>query len=646
VDKLTALTDAKQQTTAYKYDLVSRLTTETDPLNKGTNYGYDAAGNLISKTDANGITITYSYDKLRRLTSKSYPDQTNETYSYDAAGRMLTATNANIGYTFTYDAGNRLTTVTDTKGTTLDYEYDILTTRTKTTLQKGTADEHVTSYGYDTANRPSTITSKTGTFTYTYDSQSRRNSTSYPNGITTSYQYDSINRLTQIKHAAGATTIAFANYSGFDRVGNRKNKTTPTGTENYNYDATYRLTQAATPKGTENYSYDQVGNRLTGPGPKDSKYQYNANNQAIRGKIFGHDYDNNGNQISRTTSNTDKSSINSWDFENRLIKSEQSKGAEKRTVTFKYDPFGRRIEKKLTTIIKGITKTATWNYVYDDDNISLEIYTNEAGIAEKTWYTHGTGTDEHLALERNGSNYFYHADGLGSITSITDSSKAVVQTYSYDSFGNPRQTTGFRNSYLFAGRPWDRETGLYFNEARYYDPMDGRFVSRDPISFAGGDVNLFAYVGSDPVNRIDPSGLEFTNPVSWWLDKHYYRNNNNPNVNFAYVKDKWVKMDADLSVYHTQGPGNENNKKFVSQDGHQELVFDSSGQLVTDSVNQGTYNYGSPLNVPGKVAHLFADMVPYFVLGNTIDDEVTLKAIYKRSTYGLFYRGRSNANCK
>jgi len=81
------------------------------------------------------------------------------------------------------------------------------------------------------------------------------------------------------EHAAGVTTIAFANYSAFDNVGNRKNKTTNASTESYSYDAIYRLISTATPKGTETYSYDAVGNRLTGPGPKNVNYQYNAGNQ-------------------------------------------------------------------------------------------------------------------------------------------------------------------------------------------------------------------------------------------------------------------------------------------------------------------------------------------------------------------------------
>jgi len=224
--------------------------------------------------------------------------------------------------------------------------------------------------------------------------------------------------------------------------------------------------------------------------------------------MFGHDYDNAGNQISRTTANADKSWIYSWDYENRLIKSEQTKGTEKRTTTFNYDPFGRRIEKQLTTIIKGVTKTTTWTYVYDGDNIALEIFTKTDATTEKTWYTQGMGVDEHLALERNGQNYYYHADHLGSITAITDNSRNVVQTYSYDSFGVPRQTTSFRNSYQFTGREWDKETGLYYYRARYYDPMEGRFIQKDPIGFAGGDVNVYRYALGNPLRYIDPFGLD------------------------------------------------------------------------------------------------------------------------------------------
>ena len=195
-------------------------------------------------------------------------------------------------------------------------------------------------------------------------------------------------------------------------------------------------------------------------------------------------------------------------------------GNESRTVAFKYDPFGRRIGKSLTTTIDGTpatTKTSTWTYVYDDDNVAVEIYTDPTGTTEKTFYTHGAGVDEHLALERGGQFYYYHADGLGSIVAITDSSKAVVQTYEYDSFGMVKPSMGFRNSYAYTGREWDKEAGLYYYRARYYDPMEGRFISKDPIGFKGG-INLYSYVHNNPLNRVDPRGLSGCGPGDGWGD--------------------------------------------------------------------------------------------------------------------------------
>ncbi len=508
VDTLVSLTDAKSQTTTYGYDLMSRLVKETDPLENVTLYSYDTAGNLRTKTTPNGVTITHQYDLLRRLIKKSYPDGSSESYSYDAAGRILTAVTKDVSYGYSYDGAGRLTRVTDSRGVALEYNYDILGNRIKTTLQKGTPEEHAIGYGYDQANRPASISSTSGTFTYTYDGAGRRSGVVYPHGVTGSYGYDSLGRLTSLRHGAGGTTITYADYGSFDKVGNRRSKSTPAGAETYGYDPVYRLTQAATPSVTEKFTYDSVGNRLTGPGPKDTKYQHDADNRMLMGRVFGYLYDNNGNQTGRTLPvETDKSWVQSWDAENRLIRVEKVKGAvEHRTVTFKYDPQGRRIEKKLTTLINGITRSSSWLYFYDNDNIALEIYTDEAGAVKKSWYTHGAEVDEHLAAERDGVHFFYHADGLGSVTAITDSARNVVQSYRYDSFGMLHPSTNFRNSYTYTGREWDKEAGLYYYRARYYDAGDGRFISKDSAGVNGG-INLYGYVDNRPLEWIDPKGL-------------------------------------------------------------------------------------------------------------------------------------------
>lgn len=103
--------------------------------------------------------------------------------------------------------------------------------------------------------------------------------------------------------------------------------------------------------------------------------------------------------------------------------------------------------------------------------------------------------------------YYYHVDGLGSIIALTNSTGKVVQTYDYDSFGVLKdQKNRIKQPYTYTGREWDKETGLYYYRARYYDPMEGRFISKDPIGFEGG-INIYNYVLANPIRYSDPTGL-------------------------------------------------------------------------------------------------------------------------------------------
>jgi RHS repeat-associated protein len=127
-------------------------------------------------------------------------------------------------------------------------------------------------------------------------------------------------------------------------------------------------------------------------------------------------------------------------------------------------------------------------------------------ITEKSRYDPSVPGFQPLALSRGGSTWFYQADGLGSVTSLTGTAGAIAAGYTTDAFGNLTKTVGsLVNSFRYTGREWDSETGLYYYRARYYDPQAGRFVSEDPIGLLGGS-NFYRYVGNGPTYLIDPYG--------------------------------------------------------------------------------------------------------------------------------------------
>jgi len=201
--------------------------------------------------------------------------------------------------------------------------------------------------------------------------------------------------------------------------------------------------------------------------------------------------------------------------------------------SYTYDAVGRRTAKA----IGGSVPT---QFLYDGDNAVQETV---SGVANPILT--GLGVDERFARNDVTGQTYFLADALGSTIALTNTAGAIQQQYSYDPYGNVTQsnaTSGFTNPYQYAGREADG-AGLYYNRARYYSPGMGRFISEDPTGFGGGQLNLYAYVGSNPLSYIDPFGLRYVDVYVW-------------NAKGSSVGHVMVTEDSSQQVILSQFPAN------------------------------------------------------------------------------------------
>jgi RHS repeat-associated protein len=495
LSRITALVDALGQRYRFSYDSVGRL----KHLRRGASvmsFTYDAGGNRKRRIDYNGALTVYRYDALNRLKTITYPDASTVDYAYDKLSRLQTATNESGTTNLDYNKMNRLTSVTDVFGQQVDYHYDPNGNRTKLSLNAVA----LATYRYDDLNRlTKLLDAGNATFTYDYDALSRLAQQKAPNGVKTKYQYDGIDRMTRQLDSKGAATIADRQYQ-YNPANQITQITEPAVTRHFSYDPLDRLvatSYSSSSQPNENYAYDAVGNRTSSY--LSASYSYQPFNRLSNTSSANYSYDANGNLISKSEAGGTTSY--NWDFENRLKQVTLPNG---NTVSYKYDALGRRIQRIPSV---GIST----KFIYDGQDVIKDINSDGSTVA----YLNGPGIDNKLRLidSRLSSGPLYFLDDhLGSTTKLTNSAGAVVEQSSYDSFGKPVNSSLTRYSYT--GRERDPDTGLMYYRARWYDPQTGRFISEDPIGLAGG-INQYAYVGNNPLNGTDPTGL-------YEIDVHYY----------------------------------------------------------------------------------------------------------------------------
>lgn len=460
-----SFTDAKNQTTTFTYDVRNRLTAKQDALLRTESYGYDASGNLIFSTDRRGLVTGYAYDDLNRRTQTGFGATSTTTPTY-------TSTIVN-----TYDAANRLTQAVDSANGTITRSYD---DRFDSVLEEVTPQ---------------------GSVDYTYYADGQRQSMTPIGGSTVTYSYDAAKRLTQITQAAGlggavpatAQSVGF-NYDSANRL---TGMTLPNGiTATYGYDNASQLLSInykkadATVIGDLAYSYDNAGQRTTTGGilartalpTAIASTVHNANNQLTNKDAVAQSYDNNGNLTN------DGSRTFTWNDRNQLV---AIAGAD--TASFAYDAFGRR----RTATVNGQT-TST---LYDGWN-PIQLQAGGVAIENRVM---GLGLDKVFARTRVGITESYLTDALGSIVELRNAAQAQTVQYTYDPYGNTSASVASTNTIKYTGREQDA-ADLYYYRNRYFKPSTERFISEDPIGLKGGS-NLYAYVGGNPVNLIDPLGL-------------------------------------------------------------------------------------------------------------------------------------------
>lgn len=534
--------DQLGRTTAYSYDAAGELLATTDPLSDTTAYNYDAAGNLITVTDANGHQTGSSYDALDRLTTQTWPDGSSESYGYDAVGNQISHQLADghtnrssydaldrlsgvayldgqrVDYTYTstgqqqtvtdgrgvtrytYDNQDRPTGITQPTGQSIAYRYDAVGNRLSLTTPAGT-----TTYGYDALNRLAAVTDPShGTTTYGYDPVGNRTGLTLPNGVTTDYTYNVLDRLTGIvQHKADQSPLASYAYT-LDANGNRLGVVEGDGSSiGWGYDRAGRLT-GETRYGSNgavtsrlSYSYDQVGNRLSmATNGQTTDYSYNASDQVVNAGSKQYSYDRRGNLVG--VADGGSATSYRYDAANHLASATTPNGT---TASYGYDAAGRRVNATTS----GTTTGYLWDEASAYGDVALE--TAGSGVSQAS-YTLGNG--ELLSQQRGASTSYYLRDGQNSTRALTDGSGSVTDRYSYDAFGTLQDRQGSTaNPYLYTGQQYDATTGLYDLRARYYNPADGRFTSRDTAGFdqsSPTNLNRYLYAVSDPINGMDPSG--------------------------------------------------------------------------------------------------------------------------------------------
>ena len=531
------------------YDRLGRLTRQST-LNYQQNSAYNLAGELLSDSwsggPLNGLSVTNGYDQYLRRTNLSLLNSSSAILASTAYG---------------YDPASRLATVSDGNNDLAAYIYLANSPLVgQITFKSNSVTRMTTTKQYDYLNRLTQISSTpSGTgilpvlFNYSYNSANQRIRNNLADGSYWIYGYDSLGQVTSgCKYFSDGTPVAGQQFDyTFDTIGNRTQ--TQTGGDqngmnlrvaNYTNNSLNQITSRDVPGYVDVKGVSIATNTVTVNGQTAyRKWEYfraelPANNRSsalwtnitvaatgqtsVTGNVFlakepekfSYDADGNLTQDGRWTYY--------WDTENRLINMTSLGTApvgSRLKLDFAYDAKGRRIQKIVSTNNGSIyVPQSTNQFVYDGWNLIAEVTPNNSLIRSYVWGNDLSGSPQGaggvgglLEVSYYGTsttNCFPAFDGNGNVMAyVSAADGTVVAQFDYDPFLNVTRATGpmaFLMPLLGSTKYYDWESGYYYYGYRYL--KDGRWPNRDPLGERGG-LNLYGFIGNNPVNQIDELGL-------------------------------------------------------------------------------------------------------------------------------------------
>ena len=533
---LARIDDALGRQTSFDYDVAGRTTQQTLPGVRVVGFGYDANGSLTSLTPpdraahtfawaddqqmtsytpppiagGSGAT-TWSYDTLRRLVQQTQPDGQTVVIAYDATGRPIKLTQGGRVIDVTYQGMTaNIQTITGPGGQQLDYVPDgpLLISQIWSGPIAGTVSRTL-----DNGLRTATRAVNAAAISLTYDQDNLLTGagaltlTRHPNhGLVSGTTLGSVTDARTYTGFGGLDHYtALFNGSIFwdvqhtrDALGRiaTRSETFAGSTDNYAnaYDIAGRLVQVQkNGVTTHTYTYDANGNRLSANAVAAT---YDGQDRQTQAGTTAFAYTLNGERLTKTAAGG--TTTYTYDAIGNLL-SVSLPGAVQ--VEYLFDGLSHRIGKKV-----GGALTQGWLY---DERSRIAAELDGAGVLVSRFvYASRPNVPDYMV--RSGATYRLVSDHLGTVRFVVKADDGTVaQQLEYDPFGSVTNDTapGFQ-PFGFAGGLFDHDTGLIRFGARDYDPETGRWTTKDPILFAGGDTNLYAYAANDPINRHDSNGLD------------------------------------------------------------------------------------------------------------------------------------------